>query len=112
MFYIAQSNKCLVVAIAPDRVGEQGMSVISAMAIYFIIWWTSLFAILPFGLRTQAEDNHIVAGTVPSAPARARIGRAFLRTTVLATAIFAAFWFLTQHLGFGLDDIPHFFPDL
>lgn len=88
------------------------MSVMSAMAIYFIIWWTSLFAMLPFGLRTQAEDNHIVRGTVASAPARPRIWLAFLRTTVVATIIFGLFWFVTQKLGFGLDDIPHFFPDL
>ncbi|WOC14915.1 DUF1467 family protein [Pseudochrobactrum sp. MP213Fo] len=88
------------------------MSIISGMAIYFIIWWTSLFAMLPFGLRTQAEENEIVRGTVASAPARARIGVAFFRTTILATVIFTGFWFITQKLGFGLDDIPHFFPDL
>lgn len=88
------------------------MSVISGMAIFFIIWWTSLFAMLPFGLRTQAEENNIVRGTVASAPARPRIWLAFLRTTILATVIFGLFWFVTQKLGFGLDDIPHFFPEL
>ncbi|WP_439272679.1 DUF1467 family protein [Pseudochrobactrum sp. HB0163] len=88
------------------------MSVVSAMAIYFIIWWISLFAMLPFGLRTQAEENYIVPGTVASAPARARIWLAFLRTTILASIIFGLFWFITQKLGFGLDDIPHFFPEL
>lgn len=51
-------------------------------------------------------------GTVASAPAKPRIGRAFLRTTVAATLIFLLYYYLTQVSGFGLDDIPHFFPDL
>lgn len=88
------------------------MSVISAMAIYFIVWWISLFAILPFGLRTQAEDNEIAHGTVASAPARPRMWLAFLRTTILATIIFTLYWFVTQKLGYGLDDIPRYFPEL
>jgi predicted secreted protein len=92
--------------------GENLMSVISGMAIYFIIWWTSLFAMLPFGLRTQAEEQHVVPGTVPSAPARPHMWLAFLRTTILATIIFGLFWLITVKLDFGLDDIPHFFPDL
>jgi predicted secreted protein len=49
---------------------------------------------------------------VASAPATPRIGRAFLRTTVVATLIFAVYYYVTQVSGFGLDDIPHFFPDL
>lgn len=88
------------------------MTIVSGIAIYFIIWWTSLFALLPVGLRTQAEENDVTLGTVASAPARPRIWRAFLRTTVVATVIFAVYYYLTQVAGYGLDDIPHFFPDL
>ena len=33
------------------------MSVSFAIAIYFIIWWTVLFAVLPIGVRTQGEDG-------------------------------------------------------
>jgi len=39
------------------------MSVSFAIAIYFIIWWTVLFAVLPIGVRTQAEDGAVVPGT-------------------------------------------------
>ncbi|MCB1491238.1 MAG: DUF1467 family protein, partial [Rhodobiaceae bacterium] len=31
------------------------MSIASGVAIYFLIWWLVLFAVLPFGVRTQAE---------------------------------------------------------
>ncbi|MBC2884951.1 DUF1467 family protein [Ochrobactrum sp. CM-21-5] len=88
------------------------MTMISGIAIYFVIWWISLFALLPIGLRTQAEEHDVTLGTVASAPARPRVGLAFFRTTIVATLIFVLYYYLTQIRGFGLDDIPHFFPDL
>ncbi|MCX2696282.1 MULTISPECIES: DUF1467 family protein [Ochrobactrum] len=88
------------------------MTIVSGIAMYFIFWWITLFALLPVGLRTQAEENDVTLGTVASAPAKPRIGLAFLRTTFVATAIFCIYYYLTQVQGFSLDDIPHFFPDL
>jgi predicted secreted protein len=44
------------------------MSVSFAIAIYVVIWWTVLFAILPIGVRTQGEDGFVVPGTPASAP--------------------------------------------
>ena len=71
---------------------EELMSFTFALAIYFIIWWVLLFAVLPFGLRTQDEAGEIVPGTPESAPARARIWRVFLINTVVASIAFAIFW--------------------
>jgi len=88
------------------------MTIVSGVAMYFIFWWIPLFALLPVGLRTQAEEKEVTLGTVASAPAKPRIGLAFLRTTFVATAIFCLYYYMTQVQGFGLDDIPHFFPDL
>ncbi|ANG95668.1 hypothetical protein A8A54_03665 [Brucella pseudogrignonensis] len=88
------------------------MTIVSGVAMYFIFWWITLFALLPVGLRTQAEEKEVTLGTVASAPAKPRIGLAFLRTTFVATAIFCLYYYMTQVQGFGLDNIPHFFPDL
>ncbi len=41
------------------------MSLTFGLALYFIIWWTVLFAVLPFGVRTQGEAGEIVPGTRP-----------------------------------------------
>ncbi len=68
------------------------MSFTFGAAIYLIIWWLTLFAVLPFGLRTQAEDGDIVPGTHESAPSRPRIGRVFLVNTLVATIAFFIFW--------------------
>jgi predicted secreted protein len=33
------------------------VSVTTAVAIYFLIWWITLFAVLPFGVRAQHEGE-------------------------------------------------------
>lgn len=68
------------------------MSLTLALAIYFVIWWTVLFAVLPIGLRTQAEEGEIVQGTPESAPARPRLMRIVLLTTLASCVIFALGW--------------------
>ena len=87
------------------------MSWVSAAAIFFIIWWLVLFATLPFGLRTQADDEDVTLGTVPSAPTGAHMWRAVLRTTLVSLAIFGMFYFLIKGLGWTIDDIPRLVPN-
>jgi predicted secreted protein len=58
-------------------------------ATFFIIWWTMLFAILPFGVRSQHEADSMVPGTDPGAPVRARLGLKILVNTVIAVILWA-----------------------
>lgn len=82
------------------------LSAISWAAVYFVIWWTTLFAVLPFGVRSQIEDGDVVPGTEGAAPARPRLLRIFLITTLVASVGFGLlFVVLTQHL-ISLDAIP------
>ncbi len=68
------------------------MSLAFGLAIYFIIWWLTLFAVLPFGLRTQDEEGEVVPGTHESAPVRPPLLRIFAINTLVATVIFGLFW--------------------
>ena len=86
------------------------MGWISGVAIYFIIWWTSLFIVLPFGQRSQEDDAEVVPGTTRSAPSAARMGRKVIQTTIVATLVFATFYVITQVYGLGPDDFPHVIP--
>jgi predicted secreted protein len=61
----------------------------TAFAIYFVIWWITLFLTLPFGIRSQHEDGVGAAGTDPGAPVASRMGPRLVWTTVLSAAIFA-----------------------
>ncbi|MBC7585783.1 MAG: DUF1467 family protein, partial [Tardiphaga sp.] len=47
----------------------------TALAVYFVIWWITLFLTLPFGVRSQHEDGEGADGTDPGAPILARMGR-------------------------------------
>nr|WP_319382319.1 DUF1467 family protein [uncultured Roseibium sp.] len=86
------------------------MSVAFGMAIFFMIWWIILFAILPFGLhRTQEEAGDVVPGSEPSAPHKPQFLKVIVLTTVIATVVFGTYLAL-RHSGFGLDDIPFFKP--
>jgi predicted secreted protein len=66
------------------------MPVTTAFAIFFLIWWVVLFAVLPFGVRSQHEAGDMVPGTDPGAPTLPRLGRKLLWTTLVSAIIFAA----------------------
>ena len=82
-----------------------GYSIASAIAIYFVMWWVVLFAVLPFGVRTQDEDENVILGTTSSAPSNPRLGRKAIQTTIIATILFAIFVTVTNS-GLQLTDIP------
>ena len=65
------------------------MSITTVIAIYFLIWWITLFAVLPWGVRSQHESSgEMTPGTDPGAPAVHRVWRALLWTTIWASVIF------------------------
>ena len=61
-----------------------------AIAVYFTIWWVSLFVVLPFGVRSQSESGDVSAGTEPGAPVTPGLARKAAWTTLLSAALFAA----------------------
>lgn len=63
------------------------------IAIYFIIWWVVLFAVLPWGVRSQHEAGDVPAGTDPGAPALPRLKAKVVWTTVASTLLFAGYYY-------------------
>ena len=82
------------------------MSISFAVAIYLLIWWTLLFAVLPLGLRTQGEDGTVVPGTPESAPTAPRLLRLALLNTVISALVFAAMWAAVRY---GVVDLQQLF---
>lgn len=78
------------------------MSVSFAIAVYVVIWWTVLFAVLPIGVRTQGEDDAVVPGTPESAPTAPRLLRAAILTTLISAAVYALLW---AAIRYGLIDL-------
>lgn len=65
-----------------------GISVTTAIAIYFLIWWVTLFAVLPWGVRSQEEGGDVVPGSDPGAPIAHRVWIKLVWTTVVASVVF------------------------
>jgi predicted secreted protein len=87
------------------------MTLLTGLAVYFIIWWITLFAILPIGVRTQAEEGDITLGTTESAPVRAQLGKKLILTSLVASVIFAAYFIATVYFELSVDSIPRIVPD-
>ncbi len=79
----------------------------SAVAIYLLFWMLTLFAVLPFGVRTSDESGKArVDGAADSAPHDPRLKQKFLVTTLISAALFGLFWANYVHGWVVMDDIP------
>jgi predicted secreted protein len=85
------------------------MTLAFGIAIYLLIWWVLLFAMLPIGVRTQSDEGEVTPGTAESAPLAPRLLLKMLATTVISGIVFAAVYAVMELHVISLDDIP-FFP--
>jgi len=85
------------------------MSLASAIAIYFIIWWLVLFIVLPFGIRNANETGEVIKeGNEPGAPTNPHLVQKAVITTILATAVFAVFYLAVTRGWISLDSLPFY----
>lgn len=70
------------------------MDIATGIATYVVIWWIALFAVLPWGIKTDPETGQIGA---PEAP---QLLRKFVATTLLSALI----WLII----FVVVSQPHF----
>jgi predicted secreted protein len=80
------------------------MNIGSVIAIYFVVWWTILFAVLPFGVRTQEEEGEITLGTERSAPHRPMLVRKAFATSLDMGTINESLYGGHALLAVGYDD--------
>jgi predicted secreted protein len=75
----------------------------TAVAVYFLIWWIVLFAVLPWGVRAQGEEG--VPGTDPGAPLVPHLRAKLVWTTLIATVVFVICAYVYIHSLITLDDL-------
>ena len=56
---------------------------------FTVVWWAVFFAVLPFGVRQQAE---VQVGTDPGAPANPMLWRKAGFTTLIALVLVGGVW--------------------
>ena len=64
------------------------MTFANALAVYFLVWWLVLFAVLPWGVRSQEEHGEISPGSDPGAPAIPRLWLKLLWTTLVSGLVY------------------------
>ncbi|BBK32055.1 putative secreted protein [Stella humosa] len=67
------------------------MSIVTGSAVYLVLWWISLFAILPWGVRVPDQP---APGHAPSAPERPRL----LLKAGVTTVVAAILWLFVEWL--------------
>jgi predicted secreted protein len=85
----------------------------TAVAMFFLIWWVVLFAVLPWGIRSQHEGGEVTPGTDPGAPVLPKLGRKLIWTTLVACVVFTVFYIAYADRLVTLDGLlasfgPHF----
>jgi predicted secreted protein len=85
------------------------MSWATVAAIYFLIWWIVLFAVLPWGVRSQEESGDVSAGTDPGAPTVPRLMMKVVWTTIVATVLFAMFYANYVYRIITIEDLATLF---
>ena len=83
------------------------MTVFTGIAIYFTIWWTVLFSVLPIGVTSHAEAGIDKGdGGDPGAPVDPKLKKKFLTTTVVSVVLFAIVWVVIKFGLITLPDLP------
>ncbi len=82
------------------------MNVTLSVAIYFILWWTVLFAVLPWGVRSQHEAGNAPEGTDLGAPVLPRLVMKAIVTTVISAVLFAVGFGIWKAGWVSIDSLP------
>jgi predicted secreted protein len=65
------------------------VSLIFLVALYFVIWWTLLFAVLPIGVRSQIENGDVTPGSEGAAPVQPLMLRKVVITSIISAVVLA-----------------------
>jgi len=82
------------------------MNIGLGVASYFILWWIVLFAVLPWGVRSQKEAGEAAEGTDLGAPVLPRLVMKAVATTLISTVLFAAAIGIWKMGWVSFDSLP------
>lgn len=85
------------------------MTIFSSFVLFAVIWFLTLFVVLPLRLTTQGEAGQVVPGTPESAPADPQIRKRMLITTGVAVVIWGLIVAIILSGIIGIDDMDILF---
>jgi predicted secreted protein len=84
------------------------MNVVSALVLFAVIWFVTLLAALPIGVRTQGEAGEVAPGTPASAPVDAMMRRKIVWVTLASLVIWGTVAGVIVWGGLTVEDIDFF----
>ena len=83
------------------------MTVFTGIAIYFTIWWTVLFSVLPIGVTSHAEAGIDKGdGGDPGAPVDPKLKKKFITTTIISTILWVILFLIIHFKLITLPPVP------
>jgi predicted secreted protein len=81
--------------------GVPWTSIVAWAAIYVVVWWIVIFAVLPLGVRSQHEAGEVTPGSEPGAPVAPQ-----LLTKAAITSVVSAIIVVLIYVFHGYLDAP------
>ena len=82
------------------------MPIVTWAGIFFVVWWVVLFAVLPFGVKSQYEVGSFEPGTDPGAPQRPLLLIKVGATTAISAVVVAIAYAVWESGIIPFDRIP------
>ena len=83
------------------------MTIFTGIAIYFTIWWTVLFSVLPIGVTSHAEAGIDKGdGGDPGAPVDPKLKKKFITTTIVSTILWVILFLVIHFQLITLPPVP------
>jgi predicted secreted protein len=78
------------------------MEWVTGIAVYVVIWWIVLFAVLPWGVQTNEENT---PGHDPGAPVNPRLPMKVLATSAISALLWLALYAVIQSGWISFRDV-------
>jgi len=83
------------------------MGIGTSIAVYLVVWWVTLFAVLPLGVQSHHEAGLDRGdGGDPAAPVNPNLKRKFVTTTWVSAVVFAVIWLVLRFNLIPLELFP------
>ena len=83
------------------------MGVVFTISVFFVVWWTVLFAVLPWGVQSHHEAGIDPGdGGDPGAPVDPKLKQKFITTTWISTVVMVFIWFAYTYHWVHLPNLP------
>lgn len=87
------------------------MTITSALVLFAVIWFMTLYISLPIGMKSQGDVGEVEPGTPASAPSEFKLKRKLKRVTLITLPVWALVMAGVMYGGVTANDLD-FFSDI